>query len=156
HLLSQRCERGVDLQLVIGDGLSAAAVRVQVPILLPLLLDMARQRGWKVGRTFAVRHCRGGVLDDIREILHPALLLLLICARPGLATAVSLSAYMAHRPRHPDTDAKRNLISNIHERGVPVREAAPRILALAAKLRQMQMSGVEVKEDLPPTLEARG
>ncbi|MFO0844892.1 MAG: ethanolamine ammonia-lyase light chain EutC [Gemmataceae bacterium] len=84
-------------------------------------------------------------------------MVLLIGERPGLATAESLSAYMAYRPRPGDTDAKRNLISNIHPRGVPAGEAARRVLTLAARLRDARASGVAVKEQLPaPTLpEAR-
>ena len=45
--------------------------------------------------------------------------MLLIGERPGLATAESLSAYMAYRPRAGHDDSRRNLISNIHARGVP-------------------------------------
>jgi ethanolamine ammonia-lyase small subunit len=75
---------------------------------------------------------------------------LLIGERPGLATVESLSAYLAYRPRPGDTDARRNLISNIHARGVPPQAAAPRILALADKMRQAQTSGVAVKEELAP------
>ena len=44
QLLRERCPVGVDLQVFIGDGLSAAAVAAQVPALLPLLLDQARKR----------------------------------------------------------------------------------------------------------------
>lgn len=147
--LSQRASRGAELQVVVGDGLSAAAVKAQVPELLPLLLSKARLGGWNVGEPFFVRHCRVGVLNDFGDILDPVVVVLLIGERPGLATAESLSAYMAYRPRAGDTDAKRNLISNIHHRGLPIDEAACRILALAARLRQARASGVGVKEELP-------
>jgi ethanolamine ammonia-lyase small subunit len=89
----------------------------------------------------------------VGELLDPAVVVLLIGERPGLATAESLSAYLAYRPRPGDTDARRNLISNIHARGVPIGQAARRILALAEKMRQMQTSGVAVKEDLPLPLD---
>ena len=56
---------------------------------------------------------------------------------------------MAHRPRSGDTDARRNLISNIHARGVPLDAAVGRILALAERMRRMSASGVSVKEELP-------
>jgi ethanolamine ammonia-lyase small subunit len=144
----RQCPAGADLQVVIGDGLSAAAVSKQVPPLLPLLAEGARQRGWGFGRPFVVRCCRVGVLNDVGELLDPAVVVLLIGERPGLATAESLSAYLAYRPRPGHTDAQRNLISNIHARGVPPAAAAPRILALADQLRRMQTSGVAVKEDL--------
>ena len=39
-----------------------------------------------------------GVLNDIGEVLDPAVVVLLIGERPGLATAESLSAYMAYGP----------------------------------------------------------
>ena len=147
--LGRRCSRGPDLQVVIGDGLSVTAVAAQVPGLLPLLLDGAVALGWKVGQTFVIRYCRVGILNEIGELLDPKVVVLLIGERPGLATAESLSAYMAYRPRPGDTDAKRNLISNIHARGVPIHEAAGRILALAERMRRFGASGVTVKEELP-------
>ena len=146
--VASRCAAGVDLQVVIGDGLSVAAVIRQVPQLLPLLHAGAEKRGWRFGRPFAVRYCRVGVLNDIGELLAPVVLVLLIGERPGLLTAESLSAYMAYRPRGGHTDAERNLISNIHARGVAVEEAAERILRLAERMRRAQLSGVGVKEEL--------
>jgi ethanolamine ammonia-lyase small subunit len=151
-ILPQRCPAGCDLQVVIGDGLSAAAVAAQVPTLLPPLLDRARERAWTVGQPFFVRHCRVGILNEIGELLDPVVVVLLVGERPGLATAESLSAYLAYRPRPGDTDARRNLISNIHARGVPALEAVPRILALADRLRQAGTSGVTVKEERPAPL----
>jgi ethanolamine ammonia-lyase small subunit len=148
---------GQDVQVVIGDGLSAAAVIAQMPRLLPLIEQEVRGRGWSFGRPFVVRYCRVGVLNDIGELLDPAVAVLLVGERPGLATAESLSAYLAYRPRPGHTDAQRNLISNIHARGVAPEEAAKRVMALAEKLRRMQASGVGVKEELvtsaaPPPL----
>jgi len=141
------CRKGVDLQVVIGDGLSAAAVAAHVPSLLPCLAKGADARGWSFGRPFVVRYCRVGVLNDVGELLDPAVVVLLIGERPGLATAESLSAYLAYRPRPGHTDAQRNLISNIHARGVTPEEAVPRILALAEKMMKLKASGVAVKED---------
>src|SRR5262245_9859805 len=144
-----RCPRGADLQVVIGDGLSAEAVVKQVPPLLPLLDEGTRHHGWNFGQPFLVRHCRVGVLNDIGELLDPAVAVLLIGERPGLATAESLSAYLAFRPRPGHTDAQRNLISNVHARGVSHEEAARRILALAEQMMRVRSSGVGVKEQMP-------
>ncbi|MBN9520586.1 ethanolamine ammonia-lyase subunit EutC [bacterium] len=143
------CQRGADLQVVIGDGLSATAVTAQVPTLLPLLAAEAGRRGWGFGRPFAVRHCRVGVMNDVGELLDPAVVVLLIGERPGLAAADSLSAYLAFRPRAGHTDADRNLVSNIHARGVPPADAARRVAALAAAVARAGVSGVAVKEELP-------
>src|SRR5262249_16947989 len=75
---------------------------------------------------FVVRHCRVGVLNDVGELLDPAVVVLLIGERPGLATAESLSAYMAYRPRPGHTDARRNLTSTAHAPGVRPAAAARR------------------------------
>src|SRR5947209_8508339 len=128
--IRDRCPAGADLQVAVGDGLSAAAVAAQVPALLPLLQGEAQRRGWSFGRPFFIRHCRVGVLNDIGDLLDPAVAVLLVGERPGLATAESLSAYLAYRPRPGHSDAQRNLVSNIHARGVSPAEAAPRIAAL--------------------------
>lgn len=146
--LLKRCPRGADIQIAIGDGLSVTAVSAQVPALLPLLHEGARSRGWTAGQTFAIRHCRVGILNEIGELLAPKVAVLLIGERPGLATAESLSAYMAYRPDSKHSDANRNLVSNIHSRGVRPQAAADRILNLAAQMMGLRMSGIGVKEEL--------
>ena len=147
--LLRRCVPGHDLQIAIGDGLSVPAVSAQVPALLPLLVQAARARGWTIGQTFAIRHCRVGILNEIGELLAPKTAVLLIGERPGLATAESLSAYMAYRPGPAQTDADRNLISNIHARGLTPQQACDRIVRLAEQMMGQQMSGIGVKESLP-------
>jgi ethanolamine ammonia-lyase small subunit len=147
--VGQRSTVANDVQIVIGDGLSVTAVAAQVPRLLPLLCEGAKARDWSVGCPFAIRHCRVGILNEIGELLDPRVVVLLIGERPGLATAESLSAYMAYRPTASDTDANRNLISNIHARGVSTEQAAQRILNLAAAMMRTQKSGFQLREELP-------
>jgi ethanolamine ammonia-lyase small subunit len=143
----RRCPDHSDLQIVIGDGLSVTAVRAQVPHLLPLLHDAGKSRGWTVGQTFVVRHCRVGILNEVGELLAPEVAILLIGERPGLATAESLSAYMAYQPRSAHTDADRNLISNIHSRGVSTQGAVARIINLSAQMMAAQKSGYLLREE---------
>jgi ethanolamine ammonia-lyase small subunit len=147
--LESHCTTGRDFQIVIGDGLSVTAVALQVPRLLPLLYEGAKTRGWSLGEIFAIRHCRVGIFNEVGELLRPKVAVLLIGERPGLATAESLSAYMAYQPKTSDTDANRNLISNIHARGVSTEQAVQRILDLAAAMIQTQKSGCELREELP-------
>jgi ethanolamine ammonia-lyase small subunit len=151
--LSACRSRENDVQIVIGDGLSVTAVAKQVPPLLQLLWEGAQNRHWSVGQVFVVRHCRVGLLNEIGELLDPKVAILLIGERPGLATAESLSAYMAHQPRRSHTDADRNLISNIHARGTSVQHAAVRILNLAARMMKARASGYLLREE-SPALEA--
>ena len=142
--IKAQCQPNVDVQIVVGDGLSVAAVAAQVPQILPILWDGATRRGWHVGQPFVIRHCRVGVLNDIGELLSPEVTVLLIGERPGLATAESLSAYMAFRANREQSDADRNLISNIHARGTPPQQAATRILDLISAMMSRQISGTKL------------
>jgi ethanolamine ammonia-lyase small subunit len=143
----RRCVQGRDIQIAIGDGLSVPAVRAQVPALLPLLVEGAQPQGWSLGQTFAVHYCRVGILNEIGELLRPRVSILLIGERPGLATAESLSAYMAYEPRTTHSDANRNLISNIHARGLSAEDGAARILSLCVQMMKTGSSGYSLKED---------
>jgi len=149
NLIAQHCPKAPDIQIVIGDGLSSAAISAQVPLLFPLLQQQCRDRGWSVGQSFVVRYSRVGIMNAIGDLLSPRIIVLLIGERPGLATAESLSAYMSYSPRAGQTDADRNLISNIHARGVPIEDAARRIANLAAEMMALKRSGTTVKEGNP-------
>jgi ethanolamine ammonia-lyase small subunit len=145
--LQRRCSRGNDLQIAVGDGLSVPAIAAQVPSLFPLLYAGARERGWTVGQSFVIRHSRVGILNEIGELLDSKAVILLIGERPGLATAESLSAYMAYRPRRTHSDADRNLISNIHVRGTKPEDAATRILHLVVRMMHAAASGYSLREE---------
>jgi len=76
--------------------------------------------------------------------------------RPLGAATESLSAYMADRPQLGQTDADRNLISNIHTRGISPADAAVRILELAAGMMRNRCSGTRLPDlegAQPPVLE---
>lgn len=144
------CASDMDLQILIGDGLSPQAVLAQVPLLLPQLIAGAEARGLSIGRVLFVRHCRVGILNDIGDVLAPRAVVLLVGERPGLATAESLSAYLAWQPRSGHTDADRNLISNIHVDGVGISDAATRILDFIGEFRLRDQSGFTIKEPARP------
>jgi ethanolamine ammonia-lyase small subunit len=142
----RRCVAESELQIAIGDGLSVPATGAQVPRLLPLVMEGAAARGWSIGQTFIIHHCRVGIVNEIGELLRPRIVLLLIGERPGLATAESLSAYMGYQPNRRHSDANRNLISNIHRRGLGAEEATARILNLCAQMMKSRVSGATLKE----------
>jgi ethanolamine ammonia-lyase small subunit len=151
-LIVQRCPKAPDIQIVIGDGLSSAAVSAQVPLLFQLLQQQVRARGWSIGQSFVVRYSRVGIMNAVGDLLSPRVIVLLIGERPGLATAESLSAYMAYSPRAGNTDADRNLVSNIHARGVSAEAAASRVMHLAAQMMALRRSGTTLKEETPSLL----
>jgi ethanolamine ammonia-lyase small subunit len=142
----RRCLPDRDIQIVIGDGLSTLAIQRQVPQLLALLFKGASKSGWSVGQTFVVHHCRVGILNEIGELLKPQVAILLIGERPGLASAESMSAYMAFQPSRSQSDANRNLVSNIHDRGLSAVSAVARILNLCAHMTRLRISGCTLRE----------
>jgi ethanolamine ammonia-lyase small subunit len=146
QIIEAHCLPSPHIQLVVGDGLSAAAVETNVRALLPALRQEAEAMGWSVGTPFFIKHCRVGVLNDIGEVLKPEVIILLIGERPGLGRAASLSAYMAYRPTAGDTDADRDVVSNIFASGGtdPLAGAAC-IIALAQQMMRYQVSGVKLK-----------
>ena len=67
---------------------------------------------------------------------------LFVGERPGLATAESLSAYLAYRPCPGHSDANRELVSNVHRQGLSIPESTARIARLVAGMRERRWSGV--------------
>jgi ethanolamine ammonia-lyase small subunit len=144
--IAEKCVKHPNIQIVIGDGLSSAAVEANLVELLPAIQYEAASAGLTVGIPFHVKYCRVGVMNDIGDILQPDVLLLLIGERPGLGRANSISVYMGYRPEQGKTDADRDVISNIFANGgTNPREAAKLVVQLAQKMRQYQASGVKLK-----------
>jgi ethanolamine ammonia-lyase small subunit len=133
---------GDDKWLAIGDGLSAAAVTANAPALLDSLWSEWTKQNMRLGPPLFVRNCRVGVMNEVGEVLNPEVVVLLVGERPGLATAESLSAYLAYRPCPGHSDANRELVSNIHRQGLSIPEATSRIVRLVADMMDRRSSGV--------------
>lgn len=146
RIIRERCAKTPTVQLVVGDGLSAAAIEANLRQILPVIKQGVQAAGLSFGTPFFVKHCRVGVMNDIGELLQPEVLILLIGERPGLGRADSMSAYMAYRPKPGDTDADRDVICNIFEGGgTNPLEAGAFVVQLAQKMRRHQASGVKLK-----------
>jgi ethanolamine ammonia-lyase small subunit len=87
-------------------------------------------------------------MNHIGDLLQSDVTMLLIGERPGLATHESLSIYFAYKPRSGQTDAHRNLISNIHRHGVSLDQAASRATKFLERILTARQSGVEIKEEI--------
>jgi ethanolamine ammonia-lyase small subunit len=144
--IAERCAKGPDVQICVGDGLSAQAIEVNLGKILPVLQAGCKTAGLRLGTPFFIQHCRVGVMNDIGELLQPGVLILLIGERPGLGRADSMSAYMAYRPQPGHTDAERDVICNIFDGGgANPLEAGAYTLRLAQKMLQAKASGVKLK-----------
>ncbi len=131
-----------DVQIFVGDGLSAAAVEHNLPILLPELTLALTRAGLSVGRPFFVHNARVGLLNAVNEIVDAKVCVMLIGERPGLARAESMSIYLGYRPKPTSTDAQRNVISNIYHNGLPPLVAVQQAVALINRMLSQQVSGV--------------
>jgi ethanolamine ammonia-lyase small subunit len=144
--LDEKCVKNPNIQLVVGDGLSAAAIEANLRKIFPVIKQGIQSAGLTLGTPFHVKYCRVGVMNDIGEAIKPDVLILLIGERPGLGRAESMSAYMAYKPKSGDTDADRDVVCNIFEDGgTNPLEAGAFVVQIAQKMRQNQASGVKLK-----------
>jgi ethanolamine ammonia-lyase small subunit len=140
-------ERGYDLVVVIGDGLSSRAVQEHAVPLVDAL--SARLDGsLTVGPVVLAEQARVALGDEIGVLLGAELVLVLIGERPGLSAADSLGAYLTYRPRIGCPDSARNCLSNIRPPDGQDYPAAARTLALLmGEARERQLTGVNLKDD---------
>lgn len=145
-LILEKCVKSPNIQVVVGDGLSAAAVEANVREMFPVIMQGAKSAGFSVGTPFFIKYCRVGVMNDIGDLLKPDVVILLIGERPGLGRAESLSAYMGYRPKAGDADADRDVVCNIYNNGgTNPLEAAAFTIQIAQKMIKHQASGVKLK-----------
>jgi ethanolamine ammonia-lyase small subunit len=136
-----RCRKRPEVQLILIDGLSSAAVVAHGGALLRKLTSLLRTRGRKLGTPLFVRNGRVRVQDEIGHVLRPELCCAIVGERPGLATATSLSAYVIYRPSRASAEPDRTLISNIHEGGLVPTVAARQIANLIEECLERHASG---------------
>ena len=137
------------LTIVIADGLSPLAPALHaVPLLRHLCPGLA---AWSLDAVILVTEARVALADEIGHIRGAEATLMLIGERPGLKSADSLGAYMTYRPQPGRTNAERNCVSNIRPGGLPLAEAAARLLRLIGNARTLGASGVCLKAGAPMT-----
>lgn len=145
-----------DVQLLISDGLSAAAVHHNLPLLRPVLEEALKQSGFSFGVPCVVPYGRVKLSEVLAECLDAALIVCLIGERPGgdADAACSLSAYLMLRLKEgqAQVDAARfsghsslryeyTVLSNIYQGGLPPLEAAGCIVEKLVQMRQFQAAG---------------
>ena len=143
---------GIELAIVIADGLSGWAVeRHAVPLVLTLQAALGAH-GWRLGPPVLAQQGRVALGDEIGAALGARLVLVLIGERPGLSSPDSLGAYLTWAPRQGRTDAERNCVSNIRPEGLPVAAAAEKLLWLLTEAHRRRLSGVRLKDEAGATL----
>ena len=133
------------VQIVIGDGLSSAAITANAMDCLQAIRDGLKLKGIDPGTPLFVRYCRVGAGDAIGDITGCELVCMLVGERPGLVTDKSMSAYLTYRPRTGVSESSRTVVSNIHAQGPPAVEAGAYIAELMETILKKQVSGVALK-----------
>jgi ethanolamine ammonia-lyase large subunit len=144
------------VQILISDGLSAAAVHHNVPELLPVLLDGLRGRGVSFSQPLVARYGRVKLAEAVAEQLQAELVVHLIGERPGgdELSSRSLSAYLVYRLGDPQAQTaaatfsgnpairfEYSVLSNIYDAGLPPAEAASVLVERIADILSRKAAG---------------
>jgi len=145
--LEGRSTSPCELVIVIGDGLSPAAINVHALELVRNLIPRLADAGIATHAAVIASGARVALGDEIGAILGARMVLMLIGERPGLSAPDSLGAYLTFGPRIGLTDAERNCVSNIHGAGLSYDEAAFKISWLVREGLSRQVTGVALKDE---------
>ena len=146
-LIAERCVKKPQVQIVVGDGLSAAAVTNNLPQIYPVIAQGLQGAGLSLGTPFFVRYCRVGAMNDINDIIEADVIALLIGERPGLGVADALSVYSGWRPTAGKTDTHRDVICMITQNGgTNPLEAGAFVVEHVKTVIKAQASGMELRQ----------
>ena len=130
------------VQIVVGDGLSSAAIAANAMDCLAAMKDGLKARGIQTGKDIFVKYCRVGAGDAVGDITGCELVCVLVGERPGLVTDKSMSAYITYKPHTGISESSRTVVSNIHAQGTPAVEAGAYIAELIDTILKKKVSGV--------------
>ena len=130
------------VQIVIGDGLSSAAILANAADCMAAIRDGLKVRGIDTGKGIFVRYCRVGAGDAVGDVTGCELVCVLVGERPGLVTDKSMSAYITYKPHTGVSESARTVVSNIHAQGTPAVEAGAYIAELIETILKKKVSGV--------------
>ncbi len=143
--ISGQCRHDVDVQIIVGDGLSSPAITANLSDIYPMLIDGLKEKGYMIGDPIYVKYARVATMDRISEVLNAKVTMILIGERPGLATGESMSAYIAYESSTKKPESQRNVVSNIHKNGMPPVEAGAQIISIVETMLREKVSGIELK-----------
>lgn len=140
----EKCQKDVQVQILVVDGLSSSAIEANVPDVLPVLTQGLTAAGIKVGTPIFIKNGRVGVQDHVGRLLNAEVVISLIGERPGLGTADSMSAYIIYKPNENTVEADRTVFSNIHKGGTPPAEAGAHLVDVIKQILAAKVSGMKL------------
>lgn len=136
-----------DLVVVIGDGLSAAAVNAHALPLISAFLPLLSELKLSLGPIVLARGARVALGDEIAASVKAKTAAVLIGERPGLSSPDSLGVYLTFDARPGRVDAERNCLSNIRLQGLPPEQAARRLAWLVGAAFERGLTGIALKDE---------
>ena len=146
EIIKKTCA-GQRVLLLIGDGLSSAAIEANALDCAASVRQGLNARGIDVGPSLFIQFCRVGAGDHIGDLTGCELVCLLVGERPGLVTNESMSAYLTYKPHRGISESKRTVVSNIHRQGVPAVEAGAHIAGLIDRILKQKASGIDLVQE---------
>lgn len=145
-IIKETCGHHPKVLLVIGDGLSSAAIEANAMDCARAIRQGLSAYGIELGKTLFIQYCRVGASDHIGSLTDAELVCMLVGERPGLVTAESMSAYLTYNPRIGVPESARTVVSNIHRQGTPAVEAGAHIASLIRQMLEKKCSGVAFRQ----------
>ncbi|NLM04667.1 MAG: ethanolamine ammonia-lyase subunit EutC [Clostridiales bacterium] len=133
------------VQIVATDGLSSTAIEANIEDILPVITQGLEGYGLKVGKPFFIKYGRVPSMDVISEVTGADVVCLLVGERPGLATGESMSAYIAYKATVGMPEARRTVVSNIHQGGTAAVEAGAHIAHIINEMIKQKASGLDLE-----------
>ena len=130
------------VQIVVGDGLSSAAIAANAMDCMAAIRDGLKLKGIDTGKAIFVKFCRVGAGDAVGDVTGCDVVCVLVGERPGLVTDKSMSAYITYQPHTGVSESARTVVSNIHAQGTPAVEAGAHIADLIETILRRKASGV--------------
>ena len=146
QIIKSHSKQGAKVQIVVGDGLSSAAIGANIKEILPSIKQGLKMFNLDFDDVIFVKYSRVGAMDEIGELSGADVVCMLIGERPGLVTAESMSAYIAYKPTIGMPEARRTVISNIQKGGTPAVEAGAYIAEVIKNMLDKKKSGIDLKE----------
>jgi ethanolamine ammonia-lyase small subunit len=146
QIITQTLGQRPQVALVVGDGLSSAAIEANAADCIAAIRAGLRAYGIDDSPVLFVQFCRVGAGDHIGELTGAQVVCMLVGERPGLVTAQSMSAYVTYQPHIGTGESERTVVSNIHRQGTSAVEAGAHIAELIKVMLEKKASGVKLAQ----------
>lgn len=145
EIIKERCIMNPTVQIIVADGLSAAAIEANSRDTLLALQQGLDKYGIDYGTTFFIKNSRVATEDIVCELVNADVICQLIGERPGLVSSESMSAYIAYKAVPHMNESRRTVVSNIHMGGTIPVEAGSHMADIIKLMLEKKCSGTELK-----------